>query len=237
MSVSETRSRWRDAVRSAVEIAIIGLYLLYAPVGLEWVVTRSGVAVDGLIQVAGISGLSIAMFLLTAAMVKLKGQRLADVGLRKPQNIFRTLIIAIAAASCVFVIVEAAERLGLLHRDLSEVASLKDNTTVLFAWIAMVVLVSGFVEEFVYRGFMMDRIATMLGASRGAWIAAFFLQAVIFALAHAYGALELEVFAGGFALIYAALYLWQENLWAAIIAHGLYDASRVIFAYWLLTHR
>jgi membrane protease YdiL (CAAX protease family) len=235
MNGSRSGFRWDSSIRSVVEIGVIIFYLVYAPAGLEWVVLRSGLAVDGLVQVAGISGLTIVMFLLTAAMVKLRGQSFADVGLRRPRSISLTILIGATTAALVFLAVELANKVGLMHRDLSDVASLR-TWPVLLAWIAMVILVSGFVEEFVYRGFMMDRIASVFGSSRGAWIAAFFLQAVIFGLAHAYGALQLELFAGAFALIYAALYLWQGNLWAPIVTHGLFDASRVVFAYWLLTH-
>jgi hypothetical protein len=44
----------------------------------------------------------------------------------------------------------------------------------------------GLGEEMMYRGFVMTRIAQLLGESRGAWIAALFLQAIPFALGHAY---------------------------------------------------
>jgi membrane protease YdiL (CAAX protease family) len=223
------------AIRNAAEIGVILLYLVYAPAGLEWLVIHSGLKVDNFVQVAGISGLSIVMFLIAAGMVRLGGQRLSDVGLARPKSVVQSAVIGAAAAALVFAVVEVLNRIGVMHRDLSEVASLKNNLPVLIAWVAMVVLVSGFVEEFVYRGFVMDRISKIFGGSRGAWAAAFIGQAVIFGLAHAYGSLQLELFAGVFALLYAGLYLWQGNLWAAIAAHGLYDASRVIFAYILLS--
>lgn len=225
------------AVRNAVEIGIIMLYLAYAPTALERLVVRSGLRIDTFVQVAGISALSIVMFLLAFVMVRLEGRNFSDVGLGRPKSIVQSVGIGAATAALFFLAVEGLYKVGVMHRDLSEVASVKNNLPVLFAWIAMVILVSGFVEEFVYRGFIMDRIAKIFGASRGAWAIAFLGQAVIFGLAHAYGDLQLEVFAGCIALLYAGLYLWQGNLWAPIAAHGLYDASRVVFAYFLLSTR
>jgi membrane protease YdiL (CAAX protease family) len=235
MKVAQRGFRAGVAIRNAAEIGVILLYLVYAPAALEWLVIHSGLKVDNFVQVAGISGLSIVMFLIAAGMVRLGGQRLSDVGLARPKSIVLSIIIGAMTAALVFVTVEVLNKIGVMHRDLSEVASMKNNMPVLIAWVAMVVLVSGFVEEFVYRGFVMDRISKIFGGSRGAWTVAFIGQAIIFGLAHAYGSIELEMFAGTFALLYAGLYLWRGNLWAAIAAHGLYDASRVIFAYILLS--
>ncbi|HEY0107745.1 MAG TPA: CPBP family glutamic-type intramembrane protease [Rhizomicrobium sp.] len=67
-------------------------------------------------------------------------------------------------------------------------------------------------------------MAQLLGESRGAWIAAAVLQAIPFALGHAYQG-PVGMFGVFFiAIVYAAGSLaWGRNLWPAIVADGVFD--------------
>jgi membrane protease YdiL (CAAX protease family) len=95
----------------------------------------------------------------------------------------------------------------------------------LFAYLAVFgVFFGGLGEEILHRGFIMTRIAQLLGESRGAWIATVVLQAIPFAAGHAY-----QGPAGMFgvfviAMIYAVgAIAWGRNLWPAIVAHAVFD--------------
>ena len=69
-----------------------------------------------------------------------------------------------------------------------------------------------------------SRFAQLLGESRLAWIAAVVLQALPFALGHAYqGPVGVvAIFFSGLITGTGSL-VWGRNLWPVIIAHGLQD--------------
>src|SRR5713226_1114838 len=59
-------------------------------------------------------------------LILLRGERLADVGLKRTKSWFRTFAIGIAYAAFVFVAIYLSEKAGF-HRDLSRFASVRGN--------------------------------------------------------------------------------------------------------------
>jgi membrane protease YdiL (CAAX protease family) len=87
------------------------------------------------------------------------------------------------------------------------------------------ILTAGFVEEVLYRGYAIERVAYLTGSH---WIGGAFSIAV-FALVHlpfwGAGILFSSAFAG---TVFTLLYVWLRNLWPCIIAHTLLDAIALI---------
>lgn len=111
-------------------------------------------------------------------------------------------------------------------------AAAKGNLALLAYLVPMGWLAGAFGEEIFYRGIVMTRLAQVLGTGRGAWIAALFIQAIPFALGHAYQGPVGMVAVYVVALIYGAASLaWGRSLWPAIIAHGLQDTFGFVMLY------
>lgn len=92
------------------------------------------------------------------------------------------------------------------------------STPLWFRWAG--VLTAGITEEIVFRGYPIERLQEMTGST---WLAAA-IPLAVFVLAHlsAWSAGHLiGVFVGGSLL--TALYLWQHDLVACMIAHALMD--------------
>jgi len=110
-------------------------------------------------------------------------------------------------------------------------ASVRGNLGLFLNLVSFGVFFGGLGEEILHRGFIMTRIAQLLGESRGAWIATVVLQAIPFALGHAYqgpvGMFGVFVIAILYAIGASA---WGRNLWPAIVAHALFDT----FGFWAL---
>lgn len=223
-------------LRNIAELAVLAAYLLVVPAWSERVLRGFGIAAEGIAQVAFTSALYVGFFVLAVAIVKLRGQRLRDLGLRVPPNLLASTLVGVGVAAAFFVAVEIMKRTGVMTSDWSDASEWRNNVALLLAWVAMITVFTGVVEEFIYRGLVMDRIASALGGGRVGLVAAVLGQAVLFALAHAYGNLELILFSGAFALAYAALYLRDGSLWAPIVAHIVYDVSRVVFFFYVATY-
>jgi uncharacterized protein len=180
-----------------------------------------------------IFGLSVQMLQVVAAwlLIRLRGETLANIGLKRPQSWPRTFIIGILIAAVVFAGIYVSEKAGF-HRDLSRFSALQGNLRLTIYTVFYVLIGAGFYEEFMFRGFLMQGVAMLFGASRGGWIAACIIQGVLFGASHAYqnplgmlitGTLGISL---GFLVIASG-----RNLWPAIIAHGLYDATRAALFY------
>ena len=118
-------------------------------------------------------------------LVLLRGERLADIGLKRPESWTRTLIIGVGLAAIVFVAMYLSEKAGF-RRDLSKFKDVQGNLEVTVYGVLYAFIGAGFYEEFTFRGFLMQGLAMLFGGSRGAWIGACILQGALFGAAHAY---------------------------------------------------
>ncbi len=164
-------------------------------------------------------------------LVLLRGERLADIGLKRPASWTRTFIIGIALAAIVFIAMYISEKAGF-RRDLSKFKAVQGNLELAVLGVFYALIGAGFYEEFTFRGFLMQGLAMMFGGSRGAWIVACVVQGALFGLAHAYQNPLGIAITGTLGILMGLLVLASgRNLWPVIIGHGLFDASRFVLFY------
>jgi membrane protease YdiL (CAAX protease family) len=164
-------------------------------------------------------------------LIRLRGERLADVGLKRPANWIRTCAIGVGLAAIVFIAMYLSEKAGF-RRDLSKFKDVQANLELAALGVFYALIGAGFYEEFMFRGFLMQGLATFFGASRGAWIAACLMQGALFGAAHAYQNPLGIAITGTLGVLMGLLVLSSgRNLWPVIIGHGLFDASRFVLFY------
>jgi membrane protease YdiL (CAAX protease family) len=164
-------------------------------------------------------------------LVLLRGERLADIGLKRPASWMRTFIIGIGLAAIVFIAMYISERAGF-RRDLSKFKDVQGNLLLAVLGVFYALIGAGFYEEFTFRGFLMQGLAMLFGASRSAWIVACVLQGALFGVAHAYQNPLGIAITGTLGVLMGLLVLASaRNLWLVIIGHGLFDASRFVLFY------
>jgi membrane protease YdiL (CAAX protease family) len=178
-------------------------------------------------------GLAIQMLevLIACVLIWFRRERLADIGLKRPQSWLRTFLIGILIAAIVFAGIYFSEKAGF-HRDLSRFAALKGNLTLTACTVVYVIIGAGFYEEFMFRGFLMQGLAMFFGGSRSASGAALIIQGALFGVSHAYqNPLGVLITGTLGALLGILVIVSGRNLWPAIIAHALFDASRSVLFY------
>src|SRR5437868_2156345 len=164
-------------------------------------------------------------------LVLLRGETLADIGLKRPASWMRTFMIGIGLAVIVFIAIYLSEKAGF-RRDLSKFRDVQGNLELTVLGVVYAFIGAGFYEEFTFRGFLMQGLAMLFGGSRGAWIGACILQGALFGLAHAYQNPLGIAITGTFGILMGLLVLASgRNLWAVIIGHGLFDACRFVLFY------
>src|SRR6266511_1949517 len=104
-------------------------------------------------------------------LIRLRGETLADVGLKRPASWMRTFMIGIGLAAIVFIAIYLSEKAGF-RRDLSKFKDVQGNLELTLFGVFYAFIGAGFYEEFMFRGFLMQGLAMFFGAGRGAWIVA-----------------------------------------------------------------
>ena len=164
-------------------------------------------------------------------LIRLRGETLADIGLKRPASWMRTFMIGIGLAAIVFIAVYLSEKAGF-RRDLSKFKDVQGNLELTLFGVFYAFIGAGFYEEFMFRGFLMQGLAMCFGASRGAWMVACVVQGALFGAVHAYQNPLGIVITGTLGVLMGLLVLASgRNLWPVIIGHGLFDASRFVLFY------
>ena len=216
--------RWRYLIDIIVLVAVT--FLLdaalsnFIPAPIDW---KKGFVFDAIGKML--------LFGVAWGLIRLRGEKLADIGLKGPASWIRTLMIGIGLAAIIFVAIYLSEKAGF-RRDLSKFKEVQGNLELAIFGVFYAFIGAGFYEEFMFRGFLMQGLAMLFGAGRGAWMAACVVQGALFGLAHAYQNPLGMVITGTLGILLGLLVLASgRNLWPAIIAHGLFDASRFVLFY------
>ena len=163
-------------------------------------------------------------------LIRFRGERLADIGLKRPSSWGWTIATGIGLAAIIFIAIYASEKAGF-HRTLSRFQSVQGDLHLTVVSVFYSFVGAGFYEEFMFRGFLMRGLAMLFGGGRYAWTAACIVQAVAFGALHSYQNPLGVLISGTIGILLGFLVLRCRNLWAAIIAHGFYDAGRFVLFY------
>ena len=216
--------RWRYLVDIvALVVVTLALDAILGALVHEPISWKTGFVLDGIGKILLIG--------VGCGLVLLRGERLADIGLKKPESWTRTLIIGVGLAAIVFIAMYVSEKAGF-RRDLSKFKDVQGNLEVTVYAVLYAFIGAGFYEEFTFRGFLMQGLAMLFGGTRGAWIGACLLQGALFGAAHAYQNPLGVAITGTLGILMGLLVLASgRNLWPVIIGHGLFDASRFVLFY------
>jgi membrane protease YdiL (CAAX protease family) len=216
--------RWRYLIDIIVLVAVTFLFdtvlgaFVPAPINLE-----KGFVFDAIGKMLLIGG--------AWGLIRLRGERLADIGLKQPASWMRTFMIGIGLAAIVFIAIYFSEKAGF-RRDLSKFKDVQGNLQLAIFGVFYASIGAGFYEEFMFRGFLMQGLAMLFGAGRSAWIVACVVQGALFGAAHAYQNPLGIAITGTLGVLMGLLVLASgRNLWPVIIGHGLFDASRFVLFY------
>lgn len=119
-----------------------------------------------------------------------------------------------------------------VHPDLSDFRGIVGNLPALLLILVLNLILAGFGEEMVWRGYAVSRTAEIFGSSRAAWAIAIVGTSVAFGLAHAYqgeaGVTQAAVQGALLGMLYVAT---DRNLVAPIIAHVTANTCDFILIY------
>ena len=110
---------------------------------------------------------------------------------------------------------------------------LAGNRAALPGMVLAVIFGAGFGEEVVYRGWMFERLAKLLGTGARAKAFIVLLTSTLFGLAHWTGqGLPGVEQATIFGLVVGTIFAITGRLWPLIIAHAPFDLTALAIIYW-----
>ncbi|MBS0472744.1 MAG: CPBP family intramembrane metalloprotease [Proteobacteria bacterium] len=227
-------------MRRAFELAAMIALTFFFVGAVVWLSSQAGIALPQMPLLRH----TYLYFLLTALLLAYfywRGEPLAEFGIVAPRRFLvlfgRGFLIFVAILIFEIAITPFIDPVILKltgaqpHQAERFFAALRGNLGLLLYLIPVGWVFGGIGEEILNRGFIMTRMAQVLGNGRVAWVAAVVLQGMLFGIGHAYqGPVGIfGVFVIG--MLYAVGSLaWGRNLWPAIVAHALFDT----FGFWAL---
>jgi membrane protease YdiL (CAAX protease family) len=170
------------------------------------------------------------LFSLAWISLRLRGLGWHDVGLARPRSWLTAIgigVLAGAGMEALELLVTQPLLMKLTGRkpDFSDFFALHGNLKLLLVGLAFSWTLAAFGEEMVWRGYLMNRVASLIGHSRRiAWIASLIVVNAAFGVAHRYqgitGILDEALMGIVLGLIYLAS---RRNLTSVIVAHGVAD--------------
>lgn len=215
---------------------------------LFWLAAIAGIVAIGFVmalakvpvvprEIFGEPAAMIALCIATVAILRRRGQDWRDLGLRRPVSARRTVrlvalgLFSVFAANAILVLaVYRPLHLAPPHAGL--IQSLIRTPQTFAAMLLLASTTVAFGEEFQFRGFLFSRLETLFGGARGATVAAWLAQALLFGLPHAYQGLAGVISTGVIGLVLGGLYLRAgRNLIACIAVHALVDTLSLTALY------
>jgi membrane protease YdiL (CAAX protease family) len=116
--------------------------------------------------------------------------------------------------------------------DLSDFRGVRGNWNYIWLGLPAIWALAAFGEEWVWRGYVTNRLADLFGRTGMGWIAAAIVGNALFGLAHLYQGVTGVMEAAEDGLLFAVLYFATgRNLIAPMVAHGVQDTIDLVLGF------
>lgn len=180
----------------------------------------------------------IGAFVVVLAIIRVRGERLMDLGLRRPRRFLTLPLWVVIIFIVTFAVALGGQTLAAQFItapvDVSKFSILYQNFPMLIFSLISIWVTAAFFEEVVYRGFLMGRLLDLAGSGLGAVLAMSAVHALLFGLLHMYQGPLGVITTGLVAFVFGIFFALQgRNLWALIIVHGLIDTLSLLQFYFI----
>lgn len=151
---------------------------------------------------------------------------------RWPETILKAFVFAIGIFVLNDFIVQPLAELYLGNINLSEVSGMEGNFLNLVLFIFLGWVLGGFCEEITYRGYVLRRLAIILGNTSRSWVFAAAIASVAFGLSHQYQGPAGVVSTGMIAFMLGIIFVFNKNnLMVLVLTHGIYNMIAMTLIY------
>ncbi|MQC26319.1 MAG: CPBP family intramembrane metalloprotease [Chloroflexi bacterium] len=174
---------------------------------------------------------------LAAGAILWRSQALADFGFAPPESATSTLLLSLVlglglALASQMLIDPVVEKLTKQPHYISAVKAVRGNIANLLITLLAVWILVAFVEEFLYRGFILTELLNIVGRQPLGLFIALLTGAILFGLSHSYQGISGVWSTGILGLVFGLIFIYSGfNLWLPILTHGVIDTVLLIFIF------
>lgn len=180
----------------------------------------------------------IISFIIVIAYLRQSKNRIAlrkSIGLKRPKNLL--ILVSVSVLLGVFIELTTEiflnpiiENLTSSRIDLSEVDL--GSLGAYLIWIIIGFVLGGFLEEILFRGFLITRISKFFRADKSSDFLALFITSILFGLCHLYQGWSGVISTGVIGLLFGIIFLaFNKNLWYSILTHGFVNITALTILY------
>lgn len=159
----------------------------------------------------------------------------ADLGLGKPETWWKPILVTVVVFGILVLFSRYLQpyfyQLGE-KPDISQLYILKDNLPLLIFCLIFTWITAAFLEELVFRGFLIPALEILFGRNRWSTWASLILSSVIFGLIHAWQGISGILITTCVGFIFGMAYLLNgRRIWPIIVVHGVVDTLTLVTIY------
>jgi membrane protease YdiL (CAAX protease family) len=180
---------------------------------------------------------AIGAFLIIAVTVWRRGDGLVSLGFFPPDNWRMVILWSILFGTAIqflstLILEPFSDKITKSTTDHSSFDGLRGNLGYFLLILVSVWVVVVFLEEIIFRGYMMGEIARLIGTSKAALAVNVILSSVLFGLAHWYQGRSGALSTGIIGALLGILFITSGfNLWLPILTHGFIDTIGLFLVY------
>ena len=116
--------------------------------------------------------------------------------------------------------------------DLSKASGIEGNLLNYIVFILLGWVMGGFCEEIIYRGYVLKRLAIILGDTNKAWMLSAVMASIVFGFAHSYQGPSGIAVTAIIALLFGLIFIFnRNNLIVLVLTHGIYNMIAITLIY------
>ena len=158
-----------------------------------------------------------------------------DLGLGKPRVWWEPILTAVLVSGAIVLLSKYIQPLFLElgnPPNISHLMVINQNLPVLITALIVTWITAAFLEELVFRAFLINSLILLLGKSKAAIWGAVVISSVIFGMLHAWQGYSGILTTSCVGLIFGVAYILNgRRIWPLIIVHGLIDTLTLISIY------
>jgi len=228
------RDRWGDRLKTSRAAVLAAMILVL-------IISGGSLWLGNIFNIIPLALLSIFFALLMiSGLLWLRRSSWREFGLRRPRSYTRTFLLAIGGVVTIHILIGRILSplvIDLTNKpiDISHFDALRGNLTALISGLIIVWTLAAFGEEMVFRGYILNRLASLFKSEKTGWIFGLLLSSILFGIGHFYQGISGIILTGIVGVIYSLAYLADRcNLWLPILIHGLYDTSAFLIIFYNL---
>jgi membrane protease YdiL (CAAX protease family) len=149
-----------------------------------------------------------------------------------PKTIFKAFLFAIGFFILIDFLIQPLTELYFGKIDLSKASGIEGNLLNYIVFILLGWVMGGFCEEIIYRGYVLKRLAIILGDTNKAWMLSAVMASIVFGFAHSYQGPSGIAVTAIFALLFGLIFIFnRNNLIVLVLTHGIYNMIAITLIY------